>query len=339
MTHEAPPLARLAAEPARFGFDAAVRVLQHAAHTPDPAAAMRLRSVPGLAFPAAEVAALRRADGNAPPELAVTVMALTGATGVLPRLYTEVETATLRDGSRALHEFLDLLAERLVGAFALAGSKYRLHRSAEGAALGGVPDPVGEALLALTGYATPHLAPRLAVGSEALLHYAGFFAMRPRSADRLAALASDWLGRPVEVCQFAGAWLPLARDQQTAMPRGRLPGAWNRLGADAAIGVRAWDAEARVVLRIGPLAGADFDALLPDRPVLRRLVSLVRAFLGFETGFAVNPVLQAEAVPPLRLDAGASPPPRLGWNTWLPAESRPPAADACFEAEMVEALA
>ena len=31
-------------------------------------------------------------------------------------------------------------------------------------------------------------------------------------------------------------------------------------------------------------------------PALRRLVALIRAFLGFETGFAINPVLAADAV-------------------------------------------
>ncbi len=337
MKRDATAMARLKAEPARFGFDAAVRVLLHAARTADPAAAARFRSLPGLAFPAAEVAALRPAHGR-PPDLAVTAMALTGASGVLPRFYSEVETATLRNGSHALHEFLDMLAQRLIGAFAAAGIKYRLHRSAEASALAGAPDRVGAALLALTGYGTSHMAPRLAAGSEPLQHYAGLFAMRPRSAERLGALVADWLGRPVEVRQFAGAWLPLPPDQRTAMPRGRVPGGWNQLGVDAAIGVRAWDAQARVVLCIGPLDRAAFEALLPDRPGLRRLVSLVRAFLGFETGFAINPVLHADAVPPVRLDAAAAPPPRLGWNTWLPAARRGPAADASFEAEVVEAL-
>jgi type VI secretion system protein ImpH len=42
-----------------------------------------------------------------------------------------------------------------------------------------------------------------------------------------------------------------------------------------------------------------FEALLPDHSGLQRLVSLIRAFLGFEIGFAVNPVLAGPAVPPL----------------------------------------
>jgi type VI secretion system protein ImpH len=339
--------ARLAREPRRFAFDAAVRVLAHAARAPDLEGAARFRSPPGLAFPAADVTAVVPGEAGAPPSVTTPVMALTGATGVLPRYYSEVLAGTLRNRSRAMHDFLDMLSHRFVLHFARAGIKYSLHRASEAARLAPSrpgretldTDPMAGALLALTGYGTPHLVPRMEAGAEALLHYAGLMAMRPRSADRLAALASDWLGRAVEVRQFAGAWLALPPDQRTSMPVGRRPGAFNRLGVDAAIGVRAWDVQARIVLRIGPLDRAGFNALLPDRPALRRFVALVRAYLGFETGFAVNLVLAAADVPAFALGGGDSPA-RLGWNTWLPAPGlgrRAPAADALFEAELVEA--
>ena len=128
-----------------------------------------------------------------------------------------------------------------------------------------------QVLLALTGYGTPHLSERLAAGAEPLLHYAGLFALRPRSADRLGALISDWLGMRVEVVEFAGAWLPLPPDQRTRLGAN---GAWGRLGVDAAAGVRAWDPQARIILRIGPLDLQGFQRLLPDRIALHRLVSL-----------------------------------------------------------------
>jgi type VI secretion system protein ImpH len=342
-------LSRLLRTPQRFAFDAGVRVLAHAARAPDLEGAVRFRSPASLAFPPAEIAAVQIQEGL-PPAVTTPVMVLAGATGVLPRHYGEVLAATLRNRSRALHDFLDLLSHRFVLHFARAGQKYRLHRASESARLA-PPRPgrdahdtdlMAGALLALTGHGTPHMAPRMAAGAEALLHYAGLFAQRPRSADRLAALASDWLGRRVEVVQFAGAWLELPPDQRTRLPRGRRPGAFNRLGVDAAIGVRAWDVQARVVLRIGPLDLAGFNALLPNRPALRRLVALVRVYLGGETGFAVNPVLAADAVPTLALGVAGEAPARLGWNTWLPAPGlgrRSPAAEALFEAETVEAQA
>ena len=70
----------------------------------------------------------------------------------------------------------------------------------------------------------------------------------------------------------------------------------------------------------------------------------MRAYVGFELGFAINPVLSARDVPPLLLDATSDPPPRLGWNTWIPGPAggittRADAADAVFEAEVIEAQA
>jgi type VI secretion system protein ImpH len=340
------PNEQLFAEPRRFRFDAAVRLLLRQARATEAADAIRFTTPVTLAYPAAEIAAAEPSLDGGPAHLVTPVIGLGGPAGVLPLLYTELLIQTLRNRSPALANFLDMLAQRLVGMFAGAGIKYRLNRSVETAAAAGAvePDRPREALLAFTGYATPHLLSRLSVGAEPLLYYSGLFSSHPRSAERLRALVSDWLGREVEVVQFAGAWLPLAPEERTCLARGLYSGAWNRLGVDAAIGVRTWDPQARVILRIGPLDLAAFTALLPDRRGLQQLVSLVRAFLGFETGFAVNPVLAGPEVPPLLLDRGADPGPRLGWNTWIPAPGppqlgirRPDAAEALFEAEIVEA--
>jgi type VI secretion system protein ImpH len=346
VTSSESPLARLFAEPPRFRFDAAVRLLLRRARESDPAAAIRFTTPAALSYPAAEIAAVEPPGHGRPPSLATPVIGLVGPAGVLPRLYTDLLIRTLRNRSHALSDFLDMLAQRLIGMFARAGIKYRLNRSVETAAGAGLtePDEASEVLLAFTGYATPHLAARLAVGVEPLLHYSGLFSSHPRSAERLRALVSDWLGREVEVMQFAGAWLPLAPEERSSLARGRHPGAWNRLGVDAAIGVRTWDPQARIILRIGPLDLAAFTSLLPDRQGLQHLVSLVRAFLGFETSFAVNPVLAGPEVPPFALRHDADPAPRLGWNTWIPAPGPPPlgirrpdAAEAVFEAPVVEA--
>jgi type VI secretion system protein ImpH len=345
---EAPrsPYARLLAEPKRFRFDAAIRVLAGAMKKADLADIARFRTPPGLGYPPADMVAIDLPADSHLLEITTAVMGLTGTSGVLPRAYTDLLTRTLRNRSAALRDFCDMLSHRFVAFFARAGGKYRINRCAETAAIASPtePDRVAEALLAFTGYATPHLAARLPAGVDPLLHYSGLFAGRPRSAEKLAALVSDWLGRKVEVVQFAGAWLFLAPDQQTAFATGPKTGAWSQLGVDAAIGVRAWDLQARIILRVGPLDRASFDRLLPDRIGLQRLVSLVRAFLGFEIGFAINPVLAGPEVPPLCLDPRADPLARLGWNSWIPApEGLPPgmrradAADARFEAEIVEA--
>jgi type VI secretion system protein ImpH len=344
-------LARLLAEPRRFTFDAAVRVLTFYSRRADMAQAVRFTSVAGSSFPGAEVTDVKVEAGKLDARMTVGVIGLTGPVGVLPRQYSDAVVSDQRSRSFSLSDFLDVISHRMVAAFAAAGAKYRLHRAADSGALAAGRqrrDPVAEVLLALTGYGTAGLAERLLAGPSALRHYAGLFSAHPRSTDRLEALASDWLGRPVTVEQFAGAWLPVPPEQRSCMPVGVSPGAFCELSVNAAAGVRAWDQQARIVLRIGPLDLPYFERLLPNRALLRELASLVRAFVGFEVAFAVNPILARDAVPPLALSrpeeagtAGAGP--LLGWNTWLPTSPITPrrshATEALFEGDVVEGYA
>lgn len=344
-------MARLKARPQRFTFDAAVRILTFRRRQADMAEAARFTGVTGSSYSAAEVTNVQADAGTPLPNVTVGLIGLTGPAGVLPRYYTDAVVADQRSRAFSLTRFLDLISHRMVAAFAAAGAKYRPHRAADTGALATDPqrrDPVADVLLSLTGYAIPPLVDRLPAGPSPLRHYAGFFSAHPRSADRLEALASDWLGRPVKVEQFAGAWLALPVDQRSRLPVGVSPGAFCQLGIDVAAGVRAWDQQARIVLRIGPLDLAYFESLLPDRRLLCELVSLVRAYVGFEVGFAVNPVLARDAVPALALSRPGEPGPSsagplLGWNTWLPTSRAMPrrtdADDAFFEGELVEGRA
>ena len=335
-------LQTLVEDPARFNFDAAVAILMRATGQADPGEAVRFHAAAGLGFVACDVMAVEQVESRF--RAMTGLIGLTGPSGVLPRPYTDTVNSQQRQRTPALAEFLDVLAQRPIAQFAQAGIKYQPHRVATAASLAdrssaATPaDGLRDILLALTGYGTPHLASRLAVGSEPLMFYAGLFSAWPRSADPLAAIVSDWLGRTVEVEQFAGAWLPLGRDEVSVLPSGNSPGQFCRLGVDAAIGNRAWDVQARIILHIGPLDLPGFESMLPDRDLLRRVTSLVRAYLGFETDFAVNPILAAASVPALEIKTAT--PPRLGWNSWLPTTGlrQHDAPEALFEAGLIEHL-
>lgn len=313
---------RLIEEPTRFTFDAAVAAMMRVTGRSDPGAAIRFHAPPGLGFVAADVLAVEPNGDRF--RATVGLLGLTGPGGLLPRPYTEVVNGEQRRRSTALAAFLDVLAQRALAQFAAAGIKYRPHRSADAIDAGchdpavfHASDALGDGLLALTGHATPGLAERLPFGTDPLFFYAGAFAARPRSADRLAAILSDWLGQTVEVEQFAGRWLVIDSDQRTTLSGSDQGGGqFNRLGDDAAIGARFWDIQSRIVLRIGPLGLDEFRALLPGGGTLWRLTTLARAYLDGEVAFVVNPVLAADAVPLLVLGThGAA---SLGWNSWLP---------------------
>jgi type VI secretion system protein ImpH len=336
-------LEALRAAPHKFRFDAAFRLLIAARPGPEDDDSVKFTASSLLSQPVAEVTRVDLAEGNHAARLSSPLIGLIGPSGVMPRWYTELVAQSVRVRSRAVADFFDVLAQRLVTAFARAGIKYRLHRASEVANQAGTPEKIGDGILALTGFGTAHLADRLAAGPDALKHYSGFFAARPRSADRLAAMVSDYLGRHAEIIEFAGAWLTIPPDQQSCLPKGRRAGAFHELGVNAAIGTRAWDQQARFIVRVGPLNRREFETLLPDQPKLRELVSLIRAYVGWESDFAVNLVLAVAEIPPLAMGAAAGAP-RLGWTSWVPSATgamrgRTVVDDAVFGATLVESLA
>jgi type VI secretion system protein ImpH len=350
--------AALAREPQRFPFLEAMRVLEAAerkvARDPrreakrplggdaDPAEEMaRLASALSLGFPASEVAAFRPEGEGEKARLTLAFLGLVGPGGIMPRHYSELVLHALRAKNDALPAFLDMFVHRALSLHLRAATKYRLARLVE-AAPPGTMDDATAALTAIVGFGTEGLGNRLAVPDHVAVHYGGLFAARPRSAARLEAMVADFLGRPVEVVQMVGAWLALPPGERTRLPGPGMPkGMHARLGAEAALGVRAWDTQGRFILRLGPMPYDAFAALMPGGVAMTRLVDLVRSFIGPTLGFAINPVLAGDAVPAPRLGDAGPEAPRLGWNTWLPRSPRDGEAprrlapEAVFAAEAI----
>jgi type VI secretion system protein ImpH len=179
----------------------------------------------------------------------------------------------------------------------------------------------------------PLAQPRRLAGIDdlALLHYAGLFAQRPRTAVGLEAVLCDYFALPARVIQFTGQWLSLEPSSQTRFA----DGANCVLGVNAVAGERVWDVISKFRVRLGPLGYAAFVEFLPDRaPAPRRkafflLSQLVRLYVGPELDYEVQLSLRGDEVPACELrevaegELGA----RLGWNTWLPGGDTPAAVD------------
>jgi type VI secretion system protein ImpH len=332
-------LARLLADPYRFDFFQAVRVLARSAGpledetsaAPD-ADSVRFRTAVGLGFPAspiADVAAVPtdRVD-RAVFEVAVTFLGLTGPSGVLPTHYSEtlLRLRPTPEGRPALGDWLDLFNHRLTALFYEAWAKYR-------------PDVAGEragarqeseftaACLSLLGLGTPALRGRVrppagvsgappAADASLILH-SGLFARHPRTAVGLETVLTRHLGVPVRVIQFVGRWLPLSGSSQSRLGR---PDGNAVLGRTAVVGRRVWDV-ATVRVRVGPLTGDQFAALLPPDDLaiegpFAQLIRLVRFYLGAEFDFSVQLVPLAAEAPSVRLGQLSSGS-QLGRNSWL----------------------
>lgn len=275
----------------------------------------RFRAPINLAFAKSEIAQVRQEQGDR-PSLTVGFFGLTGTMGAMPGAATDLVARAVREKELAHRDFLDLFNDRLVALFYRAWAKYRLpvayereHGTRDG-------DAITRALRALVGFGTGRLRDRLAFEDDLVLHQAGAFSRRARSAVTIERLLSDALGRPVKVEQFRVQMVAIPLDAQTRLPSRHQPGGnFARLG-EAVAGARAYEAQGGVRLRVGPLAYDEFQALRPGGEAARRFADLARLALGPEFDFDVALTLDEKEVPRLRLDPAAEP--RLGWNTWLP---------------------
>lgn len=320
----------LRSEPTSFGAFQAVRLLtrlhpERAAvgGWADPASeVVRFSVPPSFGFPPSEVHALRPpAGGEGPFRMAVNFFGLTGPQAVLPHVYTQHAAERARARDTTFRDFLDLFHHRALSLFYRAWAKPRAVIGHEG----GEDDWLLDHLLDLGGIGTHGLRGRLPVADSALGYYAGLLAPAARPADGLARLVGDYFDVPAAVEQFVGEWrrvdgrgqCTLGTDDQPAM-----------LGLGV-VGDEAWDPQARVRLRLGPLTREQFDSFLPGGSAHEALRGLARLYADDQVGVDAQLVLDRGAVAPCVLGfplggSGACGPP-LGRGTWL--VSRPMARD------------
>lgn len=322
----------LADAPTSFAAFQAVRLLGrlHPERAPvggwaDPASeVVRFTVPPSLAFPPAEIHALRpSAGGEGPPRMAVNFFGLTGPQGVLPHVYTQHAAAQARARDPAFRDFLDLFHHRALSLFYRVWAQPKAVLGHEAAGEG---DWLLDHLLDVAGLGTPGLRRRLPVADATLGYYAGLLAGDARPADGLARLVGDYFDVPAAVEEFVGEWRRVDGDGQCTLGTDDDAA---RLGLGV-VGDEAWDARARVRLRLGPLARTAFDAFLPGGDAHAALGALARLYADDQVGVDAQLVLDRAAVAPVVLGAprpppGAPPPAALGRGTWL--VSRPLARD------------
>jgi len=319
--------AELRESPFLFEFFQAVHLLERlfpdkspvGRFNPPGAEVVRFVANSTLAFPASEVQSLEwPKDG--PGRLTVNFMGLTGPEGVLPLWYTSLLAERTRWGDRAAADFFDIFNHRMISLFYLAWEKYRFSIAYEREGL----DPFSHHMLDLIGLGTPGLQNRLPVFDDSLLYYSGLLAQRPRSAEALRNLLSDYFEVPIEVEQFAGGWYPLDRNTQTALQGGL--GESEQLGFGAVVGDEVWDQTARVRIKIGPVSFAQYQDFLPQGTAFESLRSLTDFFSNGEFDFEIQLILDREDVPACELGAEGERAPQLGWHTYI--KTRPMKVDA-----------
>jgi len=271
---------------------------------------VRLAQQPSLAFAASTIAAFETATGPRPPRLEVLFFGLLGPNGPLPLHVTEY----VRDRERnsrdpTLARFLDLFHHRMLSLF------YRAWASAQPAVSLDRPDSdrFGDYVGSLFGIGMPGLRDRDAMPDLAKLHYAGHYASQTRNADGLRAILGDFFKLRVRLDECVGEWLQLP--EESCLRLGESPDTGS-LGINAIAGAEVWEAQVKFRIVFGPLDFHQYRRLLPGGDSLKRLVAVVRNYIGDQLDWELQLKLEATEVPPLRLGEVG----QLGWTTWLAAQ-------------------
>jgi type VI secretion system protein ImpH len=293
-------IAQLLADPQRFEFFQAVRLLEMGC-----ADQLRFHNRLSLSFPASQVDAIVRTEG----QVAVTpaFMGLLGVSGALPHHYTERiaahEQRTGDDGPRA---FLDMLSTRSLAMFHEAWAMHRTECMLDRD--GG--DGFLAMLLALAG-AQPD--GRHMVDSATVARYAAPVRSRSVSAAVLGGVLSDYFGIPMRVEQLVGIWEGLPPQHQAQLGRGNCS-----LADGVLLGERQYRCDTRARIRIGPLDNAGFERFLPHRDGAAALQAMLAMHCTVGIAFEVRLLLRAEDAHGFSLhaseDEGGA---RLGVNAFL----------------------
>ena len=334
--HLQSPLQRLQAEPHRFGFFQAVRLLYRSRGFGARSAAsevgpLRFSAPPSLAFPASEIHDLQApASEDDVPTMQVNFFGLTGPSGVLPRAYTEWLIERRQRNDPVMRDFFDIFNTRLLSLFWRAWAKYRADIGLEF----GHGNGILRYVFHLVGMGTPSLNPTSqkraqsatleGLPTQALGYYAGLISQRPHGMGSVSQALGDFIGARVEVDGCFGTWQSIPQPD-----RARLGQASSALGTACALGHRYWDRQTTLRLRVGPLSAKAYDELLPDGNKLASATELARFMSGIAVDLHFKLRLADEHWQPLSLGPNGPRRARLGWNTWLAGDRRGRPADDC----------
>jgi type VI secretion system protein ImpH len=303
-------LRRMRTEPFSFSFFQAVWLLERM--KPNSAGVgrfseprhevVRFGAYPSLAFPASEIQMI---DWTAePPQMVVNFMGLTGPSGVLPRVYTELIEERGKFQDRSLRDFLDILNHRMLSLFYRAWARNRLPIE---------PLRLRQCLLSLVGLGIPTLENRQTMEDDSAAFYCGLLALQPRSAAALERILADYFQAPVEIVQFVGAWYRLGDDSTCRFAGSESPS--EALGSGVVVGDAVFDLQSRARIRLGPLSLRQYEEFLPGRLGYRRLRDITKFFSRGEFDFEVQLILRRADVPDWRMEDDSTV--QLGWTTWM----------------------
>jgi type VI secretion system protein ImpH len=269
-----------------------------------------------LEFASAALAAFTPGLNGGPSRLLVNFLGLLGPNGPMPIHITEyIHDRQIHYDDQTMAAFLDIFHHRMLSLF------YRAWADSEPTVSLDRPesDRFSHYIASMIGLGLRSLRNRDDMPDQAKLHFSGWFVGQTRSADGLTAILADFFESPVKVEEFVGDWLPLPTQSLSRLGTSRENAS---LGINTLIGDRVWDYQNSFRLVLGPVGIDLYQRLLPGCESLKRLVAIVRNYVGDELAWELKLILKKQEIPEFRLGRQG----RLGWTAWL--HQRPPTKDA-----------
>ncbi len=268
---------------------------------------VRLGQEPSLAFATSAVASFEPgADGGA-PRMTVNSFGMFGPNGALPLHLTEyVRDRERNSDDPTLAAFIDMFHHRMMllfyRAWADAQPSVSHDRKEE--------DAFATYLASLQGLGMPSLRGRDEIPDFTKLYFAGRLGAQVRNAEGLQALITEYFGVPVRIEEFIGQWIDLPDSARWQLGSSGAP---SHLGQSTTVGARAWHAQSKFRVVLGPLSRDDYQRMLPQGDRHSKLMGLVRTYVGAELDWDLQLLLGKQVDQPLRLGQSS----HLGWTSWL----------------------
>jgi len=335
---------QLAQTPGKFDFFQAVRLLENIAvsnakerdSVPPRAVggdarpsqeAVHFRATTSLAFPGNDILSLQpAADREHQQEMQVSLMSLSGSTGVLPFHYSELLQQRNRLHDTTLTSFLDMFNHRSLSLFYRAWKKYRYPINYESQAVAGNnTNSFNQVILSLLGLGTKHTSEQLPLSLENIISVGGFLSRTIRPAQAVEKMLQFHLGMPVAIEQFKPQWVAIPPDTRSSLaPDAYTPGVNNQLGVNAMLGSSGWQVQSKFSVKLPDLSYEQLMQMRPNGDYMAQLKTLTRFTVGSELEFDFLLTTKRKNLPLFKLTSSGDNQPILGWNTQLSGESKHP---------------
>lgn len=268
--------------------------------------AVRLAQEPSMVFAPSTLASFDPENEHA-ANLAVYFFGLFGPNGPLPHHLTEYARERRRNhDDPTFIKFADIFHHRLLSLF------YRAWANAQPTISFERPesDHFSKYVGALFGLGLETHCQRDELPDMAKLFFAGQMSSQSRHPEGLMSMIHYFFHVPVKMEEFVGTWFPLPSDAICLLGVSEETGT---LGHNAVIGGNVWSSQQKFRLTFGPLTYKDFQRFLPGGTSLKRLIAIIKNYLGDEMAWDLRLILKKEDIPKWKLGNTGC----LGWTTRL----------------------